>query len=254
MKLGILGATGWLGQALGLRLISEGLWQAEALVLSNRSGAVGGYGPGMVWGDAAAVSACDVSVIAVRPEDFPVPGFDPGAGLVISFATVWTQAKLRKLFPKARIVRCMPNGAAPVGRSYTPWMGDVSDADAALVNRILSAMGAVGRVATEDHLDYLACLSGSGSAYPALLAQVMLADAMARGLPEAVARDAVEAVICGSAPFLEGKMGELTAILDAYRGYKGVTAAGLDAAEAGMTAAMGAALAAAYAKVKALGE
>lgn len=256
MKLGILGATGWLGQALGLRLMSEGLWPEADLVLANRSGQRAAYAghPGVVWGDVATVCRADVIVIAVRPEDFPLDGFDPGDRLVISFMTVWTLAKLRRLYPHARIVRAMPNGAAPVGRSYTPWVGDVGEADATLVERILSAMGGQDRVTGEDQLDYLAALSGSGSAYPALMAQAMLADALAQGLPEQVAMRAVEAVVCGSAPFLEGRMGELGAILDAYRAYKGVTAAGLDAAEPGLQRAIAAALAAATAKARALGE
>jgi pyrroline-5-carboxylate reductase len=124
----------------------------------------------------------------------------------------------------------------------------------AVVGRILAAIGGHDRVADEDQLDYLAALSGSGSAYPALMAQAMLSDALTRGLPEGVARAAVEAVICGSASFLEGKMGEVGAILDVYRGYKGVTAAGLDAAEPGLSRAISDALAAATAKAKALGQ
>ncbi len=253
MKLGILGATGWVGQALGLRLIGQG-WAESDLVLSNRRASRAAYGAGVVWGGAAAVSAAEVILITVRPEDFPVPGFDPGDRLVISFMTMWTLEKLRRLYPAARIVRAMPNGAASVGRSYTPWVGEVSEADAALVGQVLASIGGQDRVVDEDQLDYLAALSGSGSAYPALMAQAMLRDALARGLPEAVARAAVEAVVCGSAPFLEGKMGEVGAILDVYRGYKGVTAAGLDAAEPELSRAIAAALAAATAKAKALGQ
>lgn len=258
MKLGIIGATGWLGQALGLRLIDQGLWDAGDLVLCNRSGAHAAYAahPKAVWADVAGLcGASDVIVIAVRPEDFPLQGFDPAGKLVISFMTVWTLAKLRALYPKARVVRAMPNGAAPVGGSYTPWLGDgLGQGDFTLVGRILSAMGGQDAVQDEGQLDYLAALSGSGSAYPALMAQAMLRDALARGLPEAVAKAAVEAVICGSAPFLAGKMGELDALLDTYRAYKGITAAGLDAAESGLRQAITDALAAASAKAQALGQ
>lgn len=257
MKLGILGATGWLGQALGLRLLQQGLWRPEDLLLANRSGQRAAYAghPGVTWAEVPALcAACDVIVLAVRPEDFPLPGFDPGPRLVISFMTVWTLDKLRRLYPQARIVRAMPNGAAPVGRSYTPWVGDLSGQEAALVRGILAAMGPQDRVAGEDQLDYLAALSGSGAAYPALMAQAMLADALARGLPGAVAERAVEAVICGSAPVLEGRMAELAALLDTYRGYKGVTAAGLAAAEPGLTQAIRDALEAATQKARALGQ
>jgi len=258
MKLGIVGATGWLGQALGLRLIELGLWDEAQLVLANRSGTRTPYAayPKTVWANVAGLCAVsDVIVVAVRPEDFPLDGFDPGEKLVISFMTVWTLAKLRGLYPNARIVRAMPNGAAPVGASYTPWIGAaLAPQDARLAARILSAMGGQDAVQTEGQLDYLAALSGSGSAYPALMAQAMLQDALARGLPKRVAMAAVEAVVCGSAPFLAGKMGMLDDLLNTYRAYKGVTAEGIAAAEGGMRQAIADALAAATAKAKALGQ
>lgn len=259
MKLGIVGATGWLGQALGLRLIELGLWDEAGLVLANRSGTRGAYAayPKVVWADVAGLcAASDVIVLSVRPEDFPLDGFAPGEKkLVISFMPVWTLAKLRALYPSARLVRAMPNGAAPFGASYTPWVGaGLAPPDACLVARILSAMGGQDTVQTEDQLDYLAALSGSGSAYPALMAQAMLQDALARGLPERVAMAAVESVVCGSAPFFAGKMGELEALLNTYRAYKGITAAGLAAAEMGMRQAIADALAAATAKATALGQ
>ena len=86
MKLGILGATGWLGQALGLRLIGQGIWPEGDLVLANRSGQRDAYAahPGVAWGSVAEVCSADVIVIAVRPQDFPLDGFDPGGRLVIA--------------------------------------------------------------------------------------------------------------------------------------------------------------------------
>lgn len=262
MKLGILGATGWLGQALGLRLMTEGLWPEADLVLANRASSRAAYDahPGVTWSDAGGISAsCDITVLAQRPEDFPAPGLDPqgraGQGLVISFMTVWTLEKLRAVFPRARIVRAMPNGAAPVGRSYTPWVAEALSAEeAALVGRLLSALGPQDRVQGEDQLDYLAALSGSGSAYPALMGQAMLEDALARGLPRGVALRAVEAVLCGSAPFLEGRIDQLEALLESYRAYRGVTAAGLEAAEPGLSHSVRAALAAATQKARDLGK
>lgn len=256
MKLGLIGATGWIGQALGLRLISQGLWPATDLILANRSGPGPAYaGLPVTWADPASLCAqADVLILATRPEDFPMPGFAPGRHLILSMMTVWTLAKLRRLAPEARLARAMPNGAAPQGASFTPWTGDLAPADAALVARILSAIGPTDRVAAEADLDYLAALSGSGSAYPALMARALLADALARGLPEPVARRAVESVVVGSAAALKGRIGDLDAILSTYRGYKGVTAAGLDAAELGLTRALQDAMAAAFARARALGQ
>ena len=254
MRLGILGATGWLGQALGLGLISKGLWPAERLVVLNRSGKVGGYaGHPVIWArDAADLCVqSDIVILSTRPEDFPPDGFDAGNRLVISFMTAWTLEKLAARWPAARWVRAMPNGGASVGRSYTPWVAPgLADEDAALVARLLSAMGDQDRVEDEGQLDYLSTLSGSGPAYPALLARAMLRDAAARGLPEPVARRAVEAVICGSAALLEGRIGGLQEIIDAFLSYKGITAAGMAVAGPAFDQAMQEALAAASAKAR----
>lgn len=250
MKLGVLGATGWLGGALCNRLVAQGIWAEADLVLANRSGPKGFARA--TWADAATVARADVVVVAVRPEDFPTPGF-AAEGLVISFATVWTLEKLRRLAPRARIVRAMPNSGAPAGRSYTPWVGDVGAQDAELVTRVLGAMGEVVRLETEDQLDYMAALPGSGMAYPAVMARAMLTHARGFGLPEEVARRAVQAVVVEAAAGLSGRMADLDAVLELYRSYQGVTAAGIAAAEPGIAAALTAALDAALAKARDLG-
>lgn len=260
-RLGIIGATGWLGQALGSGLLRQGLWPADRLVLLNRSGPSETYAgfPGVTWArDAAELCGlCDTIVLSVRPEDFPVPGFAPGDHLLISFMAGWTLDRLRAVAPGARIVRAMPNGGASVGQSYSPWVAGqgVTETDAAQVVRILSAIGREDRVAAEAQLDYLSALSGSGAAYPALMAQAMLAHARGQGLPEAVAARAVAAVVCGSAPLLADRIADLDGLLDSYLSYRGITAAGLAAAEAaGFAGAIHAALDAAAAKARAMGE
>ena len=258
MKLGILGGTGWLGRGLGLGLLRAGLWDAPDLVILNRSGDRTAYGAlPVVWAQdmAQMQRQCEVIVLSVRPQDFPVAGFDPGGRLVISFMAGWSMERLRALAPDARWVRAMPNGGAISGQSYTPWLAEgLTPADDALVQRILSGMGAQQRIETEDHLDYLTALSGSGAAYPALMARAMLADAQARGLSLAVAQRAVEAVICGSTGLLAGQMGQIDTLLDCYRSYRGITAAGLDAAQAaGFETAVQAALSAATVKAQAMG-
>lgn len=257
MRLGLIGATGWLGTALGTRVLQGG-WPELAMTLLNRSAPRGAYDPwpGVAWAsDAATLCArSDVLVLSTRPEDFPQPGFDGTAKLVISFMTAWSLDRLAALCPGARIVRAMPNGAASEGRSFTPWVAGpgLGADDFAVVRRLLAAMGEEAEVKTEAELDYLSALSGSGSAYPALLAQAMLADALSRGLPQAVAERAVASVLA-SGGALAGDLAQVDSMLDTYLGYRGVTAAGLNAAvAAGFAKAVTAALAAADAKARTL--
>ncbi len=192
MKLGIIGATGWLGAALGTRLLQAG-WPPGDLLLLNRQAPRSAYDPwpGVRWmADAAALCAgAEAVVLSVRPEDFPMPGYGPGARLVVSFMTAWSLDRLAALHPGAAVVRAMPNSGAPLGQSFTPWVAGpgLPDGDRALVRRLLAAMGDAAEVEAEAQLDYLSALSGSGAAYPALMAQAMLDHAAGQGLPPDVA-------------------------------------------------------------------
>lgn len=260
-RIGIIGATGWLGHALGAGLLRRGVAAGAELVLLNRSGPSAAYAafPDVVWARDAAdlCAACDTVVLSVRPEDFPVAGFAPRDHLILSFMAGWTLERLQALAPDARIVRAMPNGGASTGESYSPWVAGrgVSEADGAVVRRLLAAIGAEDRVESEDQLDYLSALSGSGAAYPALMAKAMLEHARGQGLPEDVTLRAVEAVICGSAGILRGGVGRLDTMIGAYLSYRGITAAGIGAAQAaGFEGAIGAALDAAFAKAQAMGK
>ena len=200
------------------------------------------------------LNLCQTLVLSVRPEDFPVAGFAASDHLMIFFMAAWTISRLRAVAPDARIVRAMPNGGAGTGQSYTPWLvgPGVTSEDAAPVKRLLSALGEEDRIETEGQLNYLSALSGSGAAYPALMARAMLADAAARGLPQSVALRAVEAVVCGSTGRLSGKLTDIPALLESYMSYRGITAADLSAAAAGFEASIHAAPGAAAAKAEAM--
>jgi pyrroline-5-carboxylate reductase len=117
-----------------------------------------------------------------------------------------------------------------------------------MIRTLLAVMGEEAQVPTEADLDYLSALSGSGSAYPALMAQAMIADALTRGLSRSVAERATASVLAAGGA-LAGQVDKVDQVIATYQGYRGVTAAGLDAATgAGFAQAIAAALAAANAK------
>lgn len=257
MRLGLIGATGWLGAALGTRLL-EGGWPEDDLLLLNRSASRKSYDPwpGVYWAkDVADLCAgSEVIVLSIRPEDFPLAGFSGAGRLVLSFMTAWSLDRLAAACPGARVVRAMPNGAASTGNSFTPWVAGpgLSRTDVALTRQVLSVIGVEAKVESERQLDYLTALSGSGSAYPALMATAMIADAIAHGLSEDMARAAVVSIL-QAAGALATQVGQLDTILATYEGYRGVTAAGIQAARtAGFPEAIAAALAAAEAKARIL--
>lgn len=247
MHIGIIGATGWLGSALGRRLLETGIAKPEHLVLLNRSGPREDYHghSGLQWAmDAHDLAArSDVIVVSVRPNDYADLHLQVGDRLVLSFMAGVGSDILRR--SGGRIVRAMPNAAVEIGVSYSPWWADttVTESDKCAVTAILSAIGTSDELADEAQIDLMSAVPGSGAAYPALMA-VALADFLkARGIDERIAWRGAEAVVCGGAQLLAGKVETAPDILKAYKDYAGITAKGILAAEcAGFSASVAAAL------------
>lgn len=236
MRLSIIGATGWLGSALGRFVLETRFVAPGNLVLLNRSGPQLPYhgSSEVIWAADARdlVAKSDVVVLSVRPADWPPLQLDARGRLVVSFmAGVEIDALSAS---GGRIVRAMPNAASEIRASYTPWFAapDVSVADKQVVRGLLSCIGTEDELAAERHIDVMTAVPGSGAAYPALMALAMMEFMKSQGVAEPIARRAVEGTVCGGARLLEGRIGEAAGFIAAYRDYKGVTAAGIDTAEA----------------------
>jgi pyrroline-5-carboxylate reductase len=134
-----------------------------------------------------------------------------------------------------RVVRALPNAAAEVGKSYTPWNANVAvtAADRSIVRRIFGSCGIEDEVPREADIDYLTGHSGTGPAYPALLATVMMRDALAHGVPENVARRAVVGLLIGTGRIFEKTDEDPADTVAGFANYRGVTAAGIEAMLAG---------------------
>jgi pyrroline-5-carboxylate reductase len=108
-------------------------------------------------------------------------------------------------------------------------------------------------VPREADIDYLTGHSGTGPAYPALLATVMMRDALAHGVPENVARRAVIGLLIGAGRVFEKTEENPADTVAAFTNYRGVTAAGIEAMLAGgFQEIVGAGLSAALEKTSSL--
>ncbi len=253
-KIGIIGGGGWLGRAIGGALLAKGVLAPAQLILSSRSGRVEGFA---AWpqvqatADNRALAAqADIIVLSVRPEQFAQVQIEAADKLVISFMAGVSVASLVARTGSTRVVRAMPNAAAEIGQCYTPWFASqsVTDDDKGFIQAMFDSCGSGDEVASEADLDYLTGLVGSGAAYPALLAEAMLAHALARGLSPQVAENAVRGVVVGASQLL-GRGGMAPAqMIRAMLDYRGTTAAGLQAMrDAGFESAIAAGLEAAEA-------
>lgn len=99
---------------------------------------------------------------------------------------------------------------------------------------------------SEKHIDYFTGMSGSGAAFPALLADAMMKDAVARGVPEDLARRAAQQVLIAAGRLQEHNGLSPSETVRSFVDYKGTTAAAIvamrkngfdDAVAAGLQAA-----------------
>ena len=104
-------------------------------------------------------------------------------------------------------------------------------------------------MASEAEIDYLTGLTGSGPAFPALLAEAMMKHAIAHGLDRDIARRAVNMLMIGSGRLLEGRNDCPGDTVNTFLNYRGTTAAAIeDMRAAGFDTAVARGLEAAFAK------
>lgn len=254
--LGIIGGGGWLGGAIARAALDKGVIAPDRLTLSWRSRPPEGFaGVTLTQDNRALCDNADVLLLSVRPEDWPAVAQPAPGKLVLSVMAGVDMATLAERHQTTRVIRALPNAAAEVGASYTPLVASpgATEADRAYARALFGACGAVDELAEEAQLDYLSGLTGTGPAYPALMAMAMVADATARGIPEAVARRAVNMLFVGTGRLIEKDEPDPAATVETFMAYRGVTAAGLSAMQGnGLAEAVRIGLSAALARTHAM--
>ncbi|WP_375460879.1 pyrroline-5-carboxylate reductase [uncultured Enterovirga sp.] len=196
-----------------------------------------------------------ILVLATKPQslDAVAPGIASVAGpdtLVVSILAGKTMADLRRALPDARaIVRAMPNLPASIGRGATGAYANeaTSERQRREADALLSANGMVEWVGSEDLIDAVTALSGSGPAYIFHLAEAMAEAGAAAGLEPALAARLARATVVGAAALLGESPLEPAQLRQNVTSQGGTTAAALDVlmAEDGLRPLMREAVAAA---------
>jgi len=207
--------------------------------------------------------APSVLIMAVKPQAMATvyPALAALAGpntITLSIAAGKTIASFAAHLPaNAAIVRAMPNTPAAIGRGMTVLCpnANVTPAQRALCEQLMSAVGDVGWLSDETLMDAVTAVSGSGPAYVFLLAEALTQAGIAAGLDAALATQLARATIAGSGELMRQSPEIPAAILrQNVTSPGGTTAAALDVlmASNGLTPLMTCAIAAATARGKAL--
>lgn len=204
-----------------------------------------------------------VLVVAVKPQimDDALPQiahYGGGSALVISVAAGTPLARFEATFGAGtRVVRAMPNTPAAIGQGISAIIGNAacSPRDLDLADALLRAVGQVVRLETEDQIDIVTGLSGSGPAYVFHLIEAMAAAGQAQGLAPDLAMDLAKATVAGSGALAQSATDSPAQLRVNVTSPKGTTEAGLAILmdeKTGLTPLIKATVAAAVARARAL--
>ena len=198
----------------------------------------------------------DCIVAAVKPQMFDdvMPGYAGNlaeGGYIISIAAGYSAARLSKLMGDKPVVRVMPNLPAAVGRGVSGVVAGphASDAHMAHAVEFMERAGTVVTVDSEEKLDRVTAVAGSGPGYVFEIARAYAEAAMAQGFSEEEAREMVLGTIGGAiAMASEPGAPSLEELRNSVTSKGGTTAAGLHAlnGDNGLTDRMHATLQACY--------
>ncbi len=150
--------------------------------------------------------APEVVVLSVKPQqmDGIIDGVKRFAGaecLFVSIAAGKTIGYFEdRLGEGAAIVRAMPNTPAAIGQGITVCCPNAvcSDAQNALAEELLKAVGEAATVTDESQIDVVTALSGGGPAYTFWLIECMGEAGVAAGLPRELAERLALVTVAGA--------------------------------------------------------
>lgn len=155
------------------------------------------------------VGPVDVLALAVKPQIFPsvvesARRFVGEQTCVLSVMAGVTMDTLARDLGAQRIVRCVPNTPARIGRGVTAYAVSpgCTAVDQRLVEQLLAPLGTVEPIAAERLMDVVTAVSGSGPAYVFLLAEVLAAAAEQEGLDRDTAMRLASRTVAGAGALL----------------------------------------------------
>ncbi len=188
---------------------------------------------------AEAATGKRVVVVAVKPKDVPalldqISGVITDEQVVVSLAAGITIATFEEALPGVPVVRSMPNTPASMDEGMTAYCGG-TNADAAALDDAAAVLGAVGETIqlSEDLLDAVTAVSGTGPAYVFLLAEAMTEAAIREGLPHHAAERLVHQTMRGAGMLLAGSEKSAFRLRGEVTSPGGTTAAAMHVLEEG---------------------
>jgi pyrroline-5-carboxylate reductase len=175
----------------------------------------------------------DLVLLAIKPQMLGDLQHDiasclcPGA-TVISLLAGIEISRLQQLFPDTSIVRLMPNLAAEIGKSPMALCANsLDDAQRTELSHCLSPLGQPIWLESENQMNAVAALAGSGPAFVYRFIDALASGGMALGLNQATASQLALSMLEGAAALAAQSVHTPTQLAAQVASPGGMTAAGL---------------------------
>ncbi len=149
--------------------------------------------------------------------------------IIISIMAGVTLETITEALQIPKVVRAMPNLPAQVGYGVTGYYPAtaVANKDLTAVETILKATGTITKVETEDQIDAITALSGSGPAYVFYLMNAMMQQAEEFGFSNKAAKEIALGTFLGTAQLFKDSDVKATTWVDRVTSKGGTTHAAL---------------------------
>jgi len=156
---------------------------------------------GVERGEALLESDC--YVLAMKPQDFVE--LDVSGKLVISIITGISIQKIKDTLKVSKVVRAMPNLPLKVGKALTGWVAseEVNGEEKRFAKEIFKSFGEEIELDSEEKINAITALSGSGPAYFYFLAEAVEKAALACGFSKLEATKIAITTLVGSGALLD---------------------------------------------------
>jgi pyrroline-5-carboxylate reductase len=179
-----------------------------------------------------AIGDCDLVIISVKPQDFYAlatdlkPALKPGNTL-LSIMAGMKMEKIAAALGQENILRAMPNSPAEQGMGMTAFTAgkNVAMKQVRLAENLLATTGRTVFFESEDLLDAVTALSGSGPAYFFYIVKNMIEAGRKMGFDEATAALLVKQTMLGSFHLINNANKSLDDLIKAVASKGGTTEA-----------------------------